>query len=325
MKAALSSQAARPARVEIASVSVIVPVYNSMDSLRELVCRLGQVLGSSTREYEAILVNDGSRDASADVIAALTREYSWVRGLELMRNYGQHNALLAGIRAARHEVIVTLDDDLQHPPEEVPKLLAKLAEGYDVVYGTPDRERHGLFRDLASRLTKFALQEAMGASIARRVGAFRAFRSELRDAFATYSSPHVFIDVLLTWGAARFGAVVVRHDPRRYGASNYSFSHLLLRALDMLTGFSTVPLQIASMLGFLFTLIGFGLLIYVLAAYILHGLAVPGFTFLAAVLTLFSGIQLFALGVHGEYLARIHHRTMERPPYVLRSPNGRPE
>jgi undecaprenyl-phosphate 4-deoxy-4-formamido-L-arabinose transferase len=296
-----------------------------MSSLRELVCRLGQVLGASTREYEAILVNDGSRDASAAVIAALASEYPWVRSLELMRNYGQHNALLAGIRAARHEVIVTLDDDLQNPPEEVPKLLAKLAEGYDVVYGTPDHEQHGLLRDLASRLTKFALQETMGASIARQVGAFRAFRSELREAFATYTSPHVFIDVLLTWGGARFGTVVVRHDARRYGTSNYTFSHLLLRGLDMLTGFSTVPLQIASMLGFLFTLIGFGLLIYVLAVYVLQGVAVPGFTFLAAVLTLFSGIQLFALGVHGEYLARIHHRTMERPAYVLRTPGRRTE
>lgn len=314
------SERIEPAHVRLPSVSVVVPVYNSKDSLPELVRRLGEVLPRSAREHELILVNDGSRDASAAVIAALVREHTWVRGIEMMRNYGQHNALLAGIRAARNEVIVTIDDDLQNPPEEVPQLLAKLAEGYDVVYGTPDREQHGLLRNLASRFTKLALQQTMGASIARQVGAFRAFRTELRKAFATYSSPYVCIDVLLTWGGARFGAVVVRHDVRPYSTSNYTLSRLLLHALNMLTGFSTVPLQIASLVGFLFTLVGFVLLAYVLAAYFMNGGAVAGFTFLAAVFTLFSGIQLFALGVHGEYLARIHHRTMERPPYMVRGP-----
>jgi len=314
------TERAAAARVVLPSVSVVVPVYNSMDSLPELVRRLGEVLPRCAREYELILVNDGSRDESAAVIAALTREHAWVRGLELMRNYGQHNAILAGIRAARNEVTVTIDDDLQNPPEETPKLLAKLDEGHDVVYGTPAREQHGLLRNLASRLTKLALQQAMGTSIARQVSAFRAFRTELREAFAGYSSPHVFIDVLLTWGAARFAAVVVRHDVRPYGTSNYTLPRLLFHALNMLTGFSTLPLQLASLLGFVFTLVGFALLAYVLAVYVANSGAVPGFTFLAAVLTLFSGVQLFALGVIGEYIARIHHRTMERPPYVLRGP-----
>jgi undecaprenyl-phosphate 4-deoxy-4-formamido-L-arabinose transferase len=289
-----------------------------MDSLPELVRRLGEVLGPRTGKYEAILVNDGSRDASSAVIAALAREHSWIRGLELLRNYGQHNATLAGIRAARNDIIVTIDDDLQHPPEEVPNLLAKLAEGYDVVYGTPDRRKHGLLRNIASRFTRLALEQTMRVSVARQAGAFRAFRTELREAFASYSSPYVVIDVLLTWGSSRFGATVVRHDVRPYGRSNYRFSRLLLHALNLITGFSTLPLRIASFVGFFFTLIGFGLLIYVLAAHIVHGVGVPGFTFLAAVLTLFSGIQLFALGLHGEYLARIHHRTMERPAYVVR-------
>src|ERR1700704_3259953 len=155
-------------------VSVVVPVYNSEDSLQELVDRVAKVLGSREREYELVLVNDGSRDRSWELICDLAHRHRWVSGINLMRNFGQHNALLCGIRVARYEVIVTIDDDLQNPPEEIPALLEKLAEGFDVVYGTPRKETHGLLRDLASRITKITLQKAMGSETARSVSAFRA-------------------------------------------------------------------------------------------------------------------------------------------------------
>lgn len=300
------------------TLSVIVPVYNSELSLRELVRRLGDVLPRCASAYEVILVNDGSRDASWSVVRRLAAEHPWVHGIDLMRNYGQHNALLAGIRTARHEIVVTMDDDLQHPPEEIPNLLAKLGEGFDVVYGTPEREQNGLFRDLASRITKLALEEAMGAEIARKAGPFRAFYTQIRDAFADYRSPSVFIDVLLTWGTNRFGSVVVRHEPRRIGASNYTVGKLIRHALNMTTGFSSVPLQVASIVGFAFTLVGIALLMYVLGSYFIAGSSVPGFPFLASVIAIFSGVQLFALGIIGEYLARMHFRMMDRPPYAMR-------
>ena len=133
----------------------------------------------------------------------------------MSRNYGQHNALLCGIRAARYAVIVTLDDDLQNPPEEIGKLFAVLDDGADVVYGTPTNEQHGFLRNQSSRITKLALQSAMGAETARNVSAFRVFRTRLRDAFATIAARYVSIDVLLTWGTTRFSHVPVRHDPRR--------------------------------------------------------------------------------------------------------------
>ncbi len=133
-----------------------------------------------------ILVNDSSSDNSWKVICELAQNCEWVHGIDLMRNYGQHNALLCGIREAKYDIIATIDDDLQHPPEELPRLLDQLAEGYDVVYGYPQKERHGLWRDLASRATKLALQNAMGVEIARHVGPFRVFRTPLRDAFAQY-------------------------------------------------------------------------------------------------------------------------------------------
>jgi len=300
------------------SISVVVPVYNSAAILPELVSRLEPVLRSLTDRFELLLVNDGSADRSWAVLQELAQSHEWVRPVDLMRNYGQHNALLCGVRAARYEVVVTMDDDLQNPPDEIPRLLAKLAEGYDVVYGRPSQPQHGLWRNLASQVTKWVLQGAMGAEVARQVSAFRAFRLPIRQAFASYGAPSVCIDVLLTWGTSRFAAIPVRHEPRWRGASGYTVRRLVLHALTMMTGFSTLPLQLASIVGFAFTLFGFALLVYVLAQYWIHGGSVPGFPFLASVIIIFSGAQLFALGIMGEYLARMHFRMMDRPSYAVR-------
>jgi undecaprenyl-phosphate 4-deoxy-4-formamido-L-arabinose transferase len=303
------------------SVSIVVPVYNSEASLPLLVERLQPVLAVYTSEI--ILVNDDSRDHSWDVIQKLAADQPNVRGINLMRNYGQHSALLCGIRAARYEVIVTIDDDLQNPPEEIPRLLTKLDEGYDVVYGTPQHEQHGLWRDLASQITKLALQSAMGAKTARSVSAFRAFRTPVRDAFAQFQGPYVSIDVLLTWGTSRFAAIPVEHHSRELGRSNYTFRKLVTHAINMATGFSTLPLQLASLIGFALTLFGIGVLIYVLGVrYLILGSSLPGFPFLASLISIFSGAQLFALGIIGEYLARMHFRLMDRPSYNIRSTTG---
>ncbi len=303
-------------------ISVVIPVYRSEAILPELVHRLHSVLCASAENFELVLVNDCSPDHSWDVISFLARQYSWIRPINLMRNYGQHNALLCGIRAARNLVIVTMDDDLQHPPEEIPKLLEVLACGFDVVYGTPEQEQHGLGRDFASWITKLALQNVMGAEVARRVSAFRAFRAEVAGAFAHYQGAFVSIDVLLTWGTNRFSVKSVRHDARKVGTSGYTFRKLATHATNMMTGFSTVPLQFASLVGFLFTFFGVGVLVYVLGRYLVQGGSVPGFPFLASIIALFSGAQLFALGIMGEYLARMHFRMMERPSYVVREGLG---
>lgn len=301
-----------------ASISVVVPVYNSEQTLPTLIARLVPVLTACSTEFEIVLVNDGSRDASGRVAAALAVEHSFVRAVSLMRNYGQHNALLAGIRVARFDVVVTIDDDLQNPPEEITKLLAKLAEGNDVAYGVPLHEQHGLLRDLASRITKFTLQNAMGAEAARNISAFRAFRTQLRDAFSEYRGSFVSIDVLLTWATAKFSSVVVQHDSRTVGVSNYSVKKLMIHALNMMTGFSSVPLQIASFTGFAFTIVGFLTLVFVLVRYFIES-SIPGFPFLASIISVFSGAQLFALGIIGEYLSRVHFRVMDKPTYTIRN------
>ena len=296
----------------------MVPVYNSQETLRPLVTRLKNTVQSCADVFEIILVNDGSRDNSWQVIEELVEKFEFVTGLCLMRNYGQHNALLAGIRSARYEVVVTIDDDLQHPPEEIGKLLEKLNDEYDVVYGTAQTEQHGLWRNLASRITKIALRSVMNVEMARNVSAFRVFRTFLRDSFADYRGTYPSIDVLLTWGTKRFGCVPVTHMLRQTGTSNYTFAKLVIHAINMATGFSTLPLRIASVVGFSFTLFGVFVLVYVVSRYLMAGTPVAGFPFLASIIAIFSGVQLFSLGIIGEYLARMHLRLMDRPSYVIR-------
>lgn len=300
------------------SISVLIPVYRSETTLPPLIKRLTNTLASLPADYEIILINDGSPDRSWDIICELAGEYPFVHGINLTRNFGQHNALLCGIRAARKDVIVTIDADLQNPPEEIPKLLDKLAEGHDVVYGTPENKRQLLWRDFAGRLVRFTMRRVVGAAIAQQMSSFRAFRTSLRQAFADYEGPFVIIDVLLIWGTRRFSWVPVRHDARKTGASNYSFIRLLAMSFNVITSFTTVPLQIASWVGFLFTLFGIGVLIYVVSRYLILGYSVPGFPFLASIIAIFAGSQLFALGIIGEYLARMHFRLMNRPAYVIR-------
>ena len=304
------------------NISVVIPVYNGQHTIGELVERLGQVLPGISDSYETVLICDGSPDDSWKVIEQLSARFRWVRGIELMRNYGQHNALLCGVRAARYEVIVTLDDDLQHPPEEIPLLLEKLAEGYDVVFGIPKKLPHSWWRNMTSIVTKNVVGYVMGQNAIRDISSYRAFRTHIREAFQDYRGPDVLLDVLLSWGTNRFGTVPVEESPRTVGVSNYNLSRLVKMALTLLTGYTTVPLRFASILGFVFTFFGLIVLVYVLVTYFTLG-SIPGFSFLASTIIIFSGVQLFALGIIGEYLARIFDRSHGRPTYqILKSTGG---
>ncbi|MCE5207626.1 MAG: glycosyltransferase family 2 protein [Chloroflexi bacterium] len=298
------------------SISVVVPVYNGSETLALLTERLNAILPTIAQQYEIIYVNDGSQDDSWECITELCSRFQYVRGINLLRNFGQHNAILCGIRTAKNEIIVTMDDDLQHPPDQIPLLLEKLQQGFDVVYGIPRKMPHSFFRNLASWLIKRILALVMGIKTIKDISAFRAFRSRLITVFQDYRSPGVIIDVMLSWGTTRFSTVVVEEEPREIGKSNYTFRKLLKQVFLILTGFSTIPLRFASFLGFSFTIFGFGVLVYVLIVYFTQG-SIPGFPFLASIISLFSGIQLWVLGILGEYLARIFDRSMDRPPYFI--------
>ncbi|HEY4001728.1 MAG TPA: glycosyltransferase family 2 protein [Candidatus Xenobia bacterium] len=297
-------------------LSIVVPAYRSASILPLLVEELKPVLDGLGLDYELIIVNDCSPDDTGDVIDQLSDQHDWVRGVHLMTNYGQHNALLCGIRMARYDTTVTMDDDLQHPPSEIPRLLTALAPA-DVVYGSPEHDQHSMWRVAAGRLTRMLLQHAMGET-ASKVSAFRAFRTQLRDAFAHYQSNYVSIDALLTYGTRRFVSVSIRHQPRRAGVSNYTFTKLLGHAITMMTAFSTIPLRFASMVGLATTLLGVGLLIRTLLIWTTYGDVVPGWYSTAVMLCLFSGAQLVCIGIIGEYIGRVHFRLTDRPAYTVR-------
>jgi undecaprenyl-phosphate 4-deoxy-4-formamido-L-arabinose transferase len=299
-------------------VSVVVPTYGNEQGLEPLVTDILETLQRENRTFEILFVNDGSPDATWDAIQRLHSLHPEVRGINLMRNYGQHNALLAGILNARQDVVVTVDDDGQTPPVEIPKLLNKLDEGYDLVYGARDKEQHGLVRNLASRLTKSLVQYAMRARLARSITSFRAFRTDLLREYPHDGPPSVFIDALLDWNAQKVTSVLVEHRMRGTGKSTFSWTKLVNHAVNMVTGLSVVPLQLAVLLGFLATLFGLCLFVYVFGSYLLQGSKVPGFTFLAIVILLFSGVQLCVLGIIGEYLSRIYLRLLGKPAFVIK-------
>lgn len=305
-------------------VSVVIPCYRSELTLREVVERIFATLPGApgVAALEVVLVVDGSPDGTGTVARDLSREHPEVRAVELRRNYGQHNALLAGIARARHEVIVTMDDDLQHLPEEIPLLLVPLAAGTaDLVYGVPDVEEHGVLRSAASRAVKHGLAMA-GAPKADDVSSFRAFRTELREGLGGVPDPYASVDVLLSWATVSVDRVTVRMCRRSVGRSSYTFGSLVRHAINMITGYSNVPLRLVTYLGLLLAAVGLVLAVTVVVKYLLNQTTVAGFTTLAAMIAMFSGAQMLSLGVIGEYLGRLHTRSMGKPTYLVRSDTG---
>jgi undecaprenyl-phosphate 4-deoxy-4-formamido-L-arabinose transferase len=298
-------------------ISAVVPVFNSAPTLAELVDRLDAVL-APLGDHEILLVDDHSSDGSWERIRTLAQTRPSIRGMALSRNYGQHNAVLAGVRGARGDVIVTLDDDLQHPPEEIPKLLAGLHEGYDVVYGTPRREQHGWRRDGASRAAKWTMRTLLGWRLAPEISDFRAFRTDLREGFAASEGPSVSFDALLGWVTGSFCSTPVDHAPRQHGRSNYRPRSLFEYGVTMATGYSTSPLRLAAVAGLVLALVGAVVLILALTLPSWHPGGGIGQPFIAGAVAFLAGIQLLGIGIIGEYLGRLYFRAMGRPQYVIR-------
>lgn len=301
------------------SISVVIPAYNSEASLPDLAQRLFAVLGTIGVPAEVIIVNDGSRDRTWRVIENLASRYPSLVAIDLMRNYGQQNAQLCGVRTAKGNVVVTMDDDLQNPPEEIPRLLERLSEGYDVVYGAPEERKHTRLRNWSAVLAKAILSKFSGHAIARDAGDFRAFWTDLRDAFPPVLGSRFSLDALLSWSTSRFSRVYVRQDIRYEGRSNYSLRRLMVHFLNLLTGFSSRPLHLATVTGLPLAAAGCAGFAYILL--VSKGSAGLAFDWrpLAAVLAIFSGVQMVFLGILGEYLARMHFAALRRPDYVVRS------
>lgn len=297
--------------------SVVIPTYSSPGTLREIVKRITN-LSVWTSSSEILIVDDGNLDKTWEVICNLSVETQSVRGFRLSRNVGQHAALLCGIRNAKNQLVVTLDDDLQNPPEEIPKLLDALDDSVDVVVGIPNSVSHSLLRRITSRLSKGLLAKSLGFKNASMISPFRLFRTNLRDIFSSDLGNHISIDALLSLATDRYRSVTVAHETRKVGRSNYSIRKLIDFFLTTSTSASIAPLNIASRLGFLALIVSLCLLTITVGRRLFLGSVITGFPFIASLVAGTSGVQLLLLGLLGQYIGHIHFRLIRVPSYVIR-------
>ena len=297
-------------------LSVVVPVYKSGEILDSLAAELERVLPKCAQDYEVILVDDGSGDGTWDVVQRLSAEHPRFRGIRLFRNFGQHNATLCGMRSARFATTLTLDDDLQNPPEEIPKLLAELSNGSDVVFGRPVRQRQPWYHLLSAFVIKSLSSGPLGLPAFRHRSAFRAFRTPLRCAFEGFQGPAVSVDYLLTLATRKFTSVIVAHHPRTRGRTTYSLRRRANEALLAFTFTSTAPLRLATLLGLAFAAAGAATLVVLAIRWLSVG-SPAGWPLLAAVMGIIGGAQLFCLGIFGEYVGRIYLRSLGAPTFVI--------
>ncbi len=295
--------------------SVVIPVYNSETTLEELFNRLKSVFEKIEEEFEIIFIDDGSKDKSWQKLEDLHNNDERVKIIRLRRNFGQHNAIMCGFHFVQGENVITMDDDLQNPPEEIPKLISKINEGYDIVYGKYISKKHNLFRNMGSSIIQIVYKNVF--NLQNNITAFRIVKKALIQSILKYEKNYVFIDGLLAWNTNNIGNIHVLHLDRGHGRSGYRFKKLLTLSLNMITNFSIIPLQIASILGLLFSFLGFIMAVYFLAKKIIFDIPVAGYTSLIIAITFFAGIQILALGLIGEYLGRIHLNINEKPQYEI--------
>jgi glycosyltransferase involved in cell wall biosynthesis len=299
-------------------VSVVVPVYRGGATVPELVRQLGEVLRPSY-DLEVVLVDDASPDDSAEVCRGIAGRESWVRLLCLSRNFGEHNAVMAGLNHATGDAVVVMDDDLQNPPAEVPKLLEKLREGHDVVYARYERKRHEMFRNFVSWVNDRFANVMLGKPPNLYLCSFKVMNRFLVDEVTKYDGPFPYVDGLILRVTRRIGVVTVEHQGRKVGRSGYTLGRLFVLWVNMLTGFSILPLRVASVLGLTVAGLGaLGAIAFAVERAVNSRLPV-GWASLAVAIMVLAGTQLFTLGILGEYLGRLSLRVGGEPQYVVRS------
>ena len=299
-------------------LSIVIPVYNSAATLRNLIEQLTATLDGLGERYEIILIDDGSADESWATLQALREEYAQLVVVQLMRNYGQHNTLMCGLGLARGAYIVTMDDDLQNPPSEIPKMLAHIRQSdLDLVYGTPEKRKHAPWRNIGATTVLQFYRIVFRNPISPTP--FRVMRHQLARNVLFYDLNFTYLDGLLAWCTQRIGSVEVAHHPRGHGVSGYSMRKLIGLALNLYTNFSLIPLQVVSALGVLAAASGFLAGLYYLVQFLASSIAIPGYASTIIAILMLGGVQLLALGVLGEYLGRLHLNVNRKPQYVVRS------
>ena len=301
-------------------LSIVIPVYGSEKVLPELVSRLQSTLNQTDDlrdNYEVIFVCDCSPDHSWATIEKLAAKYSWVRGISLRMNAGQHNALMAGFAATKGKIVVTMDDDLQHSPSDIPLLLAELSRGRDVVYAHFQNRQHANWKIAGSRLNNLVSSYLMNKPKNLYLSPFRAMKAVIRDDILRYRGPYVYVDGLILSVTRNIGSVEVAHHERFAGDSGYGFKKSISLWLKMATSFSIVPLRITSFVGICFSGLGFLLaILLIIQKFTLDKMPI-GWSSLIVTILIVGGVQLLALGMLGEYLGRVLLTLNSRPQYVI--------
>ena len=310
------------------SLAVVVPVYNSEQSIGRLVDKLVEELDPQVETLEIVLVNDGSTDGSHQAIReCYARHPAIVKYIRLARNFGEHNAVMCGLRNVSAEAAVIVDDDFQNPPEEIMKLVTKLSMGFDVVYSEYAQKRHSHFRNLGSKFNNWMATRLLGKPHDLYLSSFKALNKFLIDTILRYDGPYPYIDGLILRSTNSIGTALCEHRARATGQSNYNLIRLLRLWLNMFTSFSLKPLRIATVLGIVMSGVGFLMAIYFLFSRItgivfLHHEIPPGWASIIISIVIFSGVQLCILGVIGEYIGRIFLTQNREPQFVVREVTG---
>jgi len=301
-------------------LSVVIPVFNEEENLPELLDRLTATLVPLGKPYEIVLVNDGSRDRSLSLLQEASARDPHVVVVDFNRNYGQHAAVFAGFEACRGEIVVTLDADLQNPPEEIPKLVAKMEEGYDVVGSVRVQRQDPLLRRVASRIINRMTAVATGVQLSDYGCMLRAYRRPVVKVLASSQEISTFIPVLADLYAGRVTEIPVAHDERHHGDSKYSFWKLIRLQFDLMTSFSLLPLRFTMGVGVVMAVLSTILALILITGRLIRGQswAVSGVFTLFALVFFFLGVQLFAIGLLGEYVGRIYQQVRDRPRFVVR-------
>lgn len=305
---------------DIPQVSVVIPVYNEEESLPTLFARLYPAMDALGRRYECVFVDDGSHDRSAALLRGqFAQRPDVTRVVLLQSNFGQHAAILAGFSATRGECVITLDADLQNPPEEIGNLLAKMDEGYDYI-GTIRRKRQdAAWRRLASRMMNRLRERITRVRMTDQGCMLRAYSREVIDAINNTSELNTFIPALAYLYATKPVEIEVEHNERQAGRSKYSLYRLIRLNFDLVTGFSVMPLQIFSIAGFIITILAGILVVYMVVDRFVEGPQVQGVFTLFAIAFFLIGIALFGIGLLGEYVGRIYQEVQRRPRYLVRA------
>ena len=296
-------------------LSIVIPVCNSERSILRIYERIIALFDKTNYEIEIIMVEDHSKDKSWQVIEKLSKKDKRIRGIKLSRNFGQHAATLCGINYSKGDYVATIDDDLEQPPEKLLELLEEAEKGYDIVYGIFKNKTHNIWRKFSSRLINYILN--LLTPNFKNYSSMRVLTKNIAKELSKFDSPYPIIDGYLNWLTNNYSFVELKHEYRFSGKSNYGIRNLLNLSRNFIIGFSEGPIQIFSILGILMSLVGFSYAIYIIVQKLIGISILSGYSSIMSAILIIGGLQLFLIGIFGDYIARINSSTSKKPLFIV--------